>query len=132
MSNRVVHFEIQADDVSRAKNFYEKVLGWVISPMMKKDEDGMDYWGVETGDAEAGINGGLYQRPTKKEDKFYLYDCTVLVSNLDKTIKEVEENGGVVIKDKAEIPKVGWFATVKDTENNRFGLMESTEWRPNR
>jgi predicted enzyme related to lactoylglutathione lyase len=27
---RVVHFEIQADDISRAKAFYENVLGWKV------------------------------------------------------------------------------------------------------
>ncbi|MFA6253666.1 MAG: VOC family protein [Candidatus Paceibacterota bacterium] len=130
MGNRVVHFEIQADDVSRAKTFYEKTLGWQIDPMMTKDQGGMDYWGVVTGDAEAGINGGLYQRPAKKEDMFYLYDCTVLVSDLDKTMEAVRKNGGIIIKEKSEIPHVGWFASAKDTEGNRFGLMEATEWRP--
>lgn len=28
MNNRVIHFEIQADNIKRAKKFYEKVLSW--------------------------------------------------------------------------------------------------------
>ncbi len=31
MPNSIVHFEIPADDLKRAKKFYEKALGWKIS-----------------------------------------------------------------------------------------------------
>ncbi len=72
-NNRVIHFEIQADDVARASNFYKNVLGWDITQMMKKEEGGMDYWGIKTGEGVPGINGGMYQRPAES-DKFYLYD----------------------------------------------------------
>ena len=30
MSQRVVHFEIQADDLERAKKFYEGTFGWKV------------------------------------------------------------------------------------------------------
>ena len=126
MNNRVVHFEIQADDVPRAKQFYEKVLGWKISQMMTKEKGGMDYWGVETGEG-VGINGGIYERPASNE-KFYMYDCTVQVPDIDKAMEAVKANGGEITREKGEIPGVGWFATAKDTEGNRFGLMQPTEW----
>ncbi|MDD5050712.1 MAG: VOC family protein [Candidatus Pacebacteria bacterium] len=128
MNNRVIHFEIQADDVERAKKFYEKALGWKISLMMKKEEGGMDYWGIETGKGP-GINGGMYERPQKGE-KFYLYDCTVQVEDLDKAMEAIKKNGGTITKEKMEIPHVGWFAGAKDTEGNRLGLMQPTEWKP--
>lgn len=68
MENRVVHFEIQADDVARAKKFYEDVFGWNISQMMTVEQGGMNYWGLRTGsDGTPGINGGLYQRPADKK-----------------------------------------------------------------
>jgi len=129
MSNRVIHFEIQADDVERAKKFYEKTLGWKISQIMKKEESGMDYWGVETGEGP-GINGGLYERPKTAEDQFYLYDCTVLVDDIDKAVVDIRANGGTITKEKDEIPGVGWFAGARDTEGNRLGLMQSTGWEP--
>lgn len=128
--NTVIHFEIQADDVERAKKFYENVLGWKISQMMKKEEGGMDYWGIETREAGPGINGGLYKRPDKAEDKYYLYDCTILVDNLEDAMAKVKANGGIIVKEKDEIPGVGWFAGAKDTEGNRFGLMQATGWKP--
>ena len=58
MSNPIVHFEIPADDVQRAKKFYEEAFGWKIS-----DPWNMNYFLVETrAEGEAGINGGLMPR----------------------------------------------------------------------
>ena len=123
--NRVTHFEIQADNMERAKNFYQTVFGWKVEQWMTKEKDGMDYWGFITGESAPGINGGLYERP-KEENKFYLFDCTIDVEDLDKAIESVKANGGMIVKEKSEIAGVGWFATAKDTEGNRFGLMQAT------
>ena len=126
--NRVVHFEIQADDVERAKKFYESALGWHIEHMMKKEDGGMDYWGVTTGDTGPGINGGMYQRPSG--EKSYYFDCTIEVPDLAKAMDAVRSSGGVIDGDKMEIPNVGWFARARDTEGNRFGIMQPTGWQP--
>ena len=126
-NNRVIHFEIQADDVSRAKTFYEKTFGWKIDQMMTKEQGGMDYWGLKTGaDGTPGINGGMYQR--NPEQKLYTYDCTLQVADIDKAIADVKKNGGKVNGDKMEIPGVGWFANAIDTEGNKFGIMQPTGW----
>lgn len=124
--NRVIHFEIQADNIDRAKKFYESVLGWKIEKIMKKEQGGMDYYGVTTGDSVPGINGGMYQRG---EDKIFTYDCTVEVADIDKAIADVKTNGGTITREKGEIPGVGWFASAKDTEGNRLGLMQPTGWK---
>lgn len=137
--NRVIHFEIQADDIERAKNFYEKVLGWKVEKWMDGEggegESGMEYWGLITGpDGTPGINGGMYKRPADK--KIYTYDCTVSVENIDQAIAAVKKNGGEIRPDektgqeKMEIPKVGWFAIATDTEGNNFSIMQPTEWQP--
>jgi len=89
--NIVIHFEIQADNVDRASKFYEKALGWKIAQVMKKEEGGMDYWEVDTGEGP-GISGGLYQRPAEESEKFYLYDCTILVDDIDKITEAVRNN----------------------------------------
>ncbi len=128
MANPVIHFEVQADDVARAKAFYENVLGWKITQMMTKDQGGMDYWGLETrAPGTPGINGGLYERP--KDTPLYTYDCTVQVDDLDAAMAAVKKHGGSINKEKMEIPGVGWFAGAVDTEGNRFGLMQPGEWK---
>jgi predicted enzyme related to lactoylglutathione lyase len=126
-NNRVIHFEIQADDIERAKNFYENALGWKIAQVMEKDKGGMNYWGIETGEGP-GINGGLYER-SEASEHLYLFDCTINVPDLDEAIEAVKSNGGTITREKSEIPGIGFFAGCKDTEGNRFGLMQATEWK---
>ncbi len=59
---KVVHFEIHADDVERAKAFYTAVFGWEFEDWGHVVDS--VYWGILTGpDEEPGINGGLLQRP---------------------------------------------------------------------
>lgn len=128
-NNRVIHFEIQADDIERAKKFYEDAFDWKIEKVMSSGDGPMDYWGLKTGEeGSPGINGGLYQRPT--DNKIYTYDCTILVDDLDKAIDAVIMNGGTITQEKMEIPKVGWFSGGLDTEGNKFGLMQPTDWKP--
>ena len=126
--SRVIHFEIQADDVSRAKNFYEKVFGWKVEKMMDKEKGGgMDYWGVTTGpDGTPGINGGMYERPD--ENMLHTFDCTISVENIDEAIEAIKSNGGKITREKSEIPEIGWFTSAMDTEGNMFGLMQPTGW----
>lgn len=129
MSSPVIHFEIQADDLGRAKKFYEQAFGWKVEQMMKKEDGGMDYWGLTTRDAGTpGINGGLYQRPA--ENKLNTFDCTIQVADIDKAIEAVKKSGGKITREKSEMTGVGFFAQGTDTEGNVFGIMQPTEWKP--
>ena len=118
MPNSIVHFEIPADDVRRAKKFYERVLGWKISDPWK-----MDYFLVETKKkGEEGINGGLMQRKMP-DQPFMNY---LAVDSIDAYCKKVEKAGGVVVLPKQEIaPGMGWIAAFKDTEGNIMGFHET-------
>jgi predicted enzyme related to lactoylglutathione lyase len=125
---KVVHFEIQADDVDRAKSFYEKSFNWKIDKMEPGgDAQGNDYWLIETGSkSEAGINGGMYRRPVGKEGALFSFHCTIAVEDLDKAIAAIKQNGGVMRSDRMEIPGVGSFASAVDPEGNFFAVMQST------
>ena len=123
MPNAIVHFEIPADDVKRAKKFYQKALGWKISDPWK-----MEYFLVETKEkGEEGINGGLMPRKMPGQP-FMNY---VGVDSIDSYLKKVEKAGGVVIMPKTEIaPGMGWIAAFKDTEGNIMGFHESPKQPP--
>ena len=126
-NNRVIHFEIQADDLARAKAFYEKTFDWKINQMMTKEQGGMDYWGLKTGeDGTPGINGGMYARTT--DTPMHTYDCTIQVADIDAAVAAVKANGGTITREKGEIPGVGWFARAVDTEGNTLGLVQPTGW----
>lgn len=122
---RVVHFEIHADDPDRASIFYASVFGWRIT----KWEGPIDYWLVDTGEGEPGINGGIVQRRGERpadDAPCSSFACTIAVDKLDDTMAAVEKNGGKIVVPKREIPGVGWLAYAHDTEANVFGMMEST------
>lgn len=60
--SRPVHFEIQADDIDRARAFCGGIFGWTFEDYSAYT-GGEPYFGVITGqEGTAGINGGLLQR----------------------------------------------------------------------
>ena len=123
MPNAIIHFEIPADDVKRAKKFYEKAFGWKISDPWK-----MDYLLVETREkGEEGINGGLMPRKNPGQP-FMNY---ISVDSIDGSCKKVEKAGGMVVMPRTEIGQgMGWIAAFKDTEGNMMGFHESPKQPP--
>lgn len=123
--NRVVHFEIGADDLGRAIAFYQNVFRWTIK---KWEGVNADYWLIATGPKqEPGIDGGLVKREIPGAgDRFSAYLCTIAVDNIDEMSKKIADNGGLIVKPKYEIMGVGWLAYCKDTEGNLFNIMQSS------
>lgn len=113
---RVVHFEINADDPARAAKFYSGVFGWKIN----KWDGPMDYWLVDTGEGDPGINGGVTKRMNPQATSVN----TVGVDDLDGFIKKVQAAGGKIVAPKMPIPGMGWLAYATDSEGNMFGMME--------
>ena len=118
MPNAIMHFEIPADDVERARRFYEQVFGWKIEqyPM----PPGQEYWGVTAKDSnEQGINGGLMKRQMPGQP----FTNYVTVDSIDVMIPIVHAQGGKVALPKQEIGGcMGWIAAFLDPENNLIGL----------
>jgi uncharacterized protein len=131
MSNRPIHFEVQADDAERAKKFYENTLGWKIEKTTMPGV-GMDYWTIGTGEGP-GIDGGLYKRADNSMRTVHSFDCTIMVDDIDKVIAGIKANGGTIQpwegKEKWEMKGLGWFSRAVDTEGNVFGLLQATEWQ---
>jgi len=135
MKNSIVHFEIPADDVERAKAFYEKAFGWTINKYdMPADSStgGEPYYGVQTTDIDenrmaktpGAINGGLMKRKDPQQP-FMNY---IHVDSIDEALPRIEQHGGTVVLPKTEIaPSMGWIAAFRDTENNLMGLHEVSQ-----
>ena len=124
MSNNVDFFSVNADDVPRARKFYEAVFGWSFEP-----------WGppgfylIETGKdaaaAPAPIRGALQERrELVPEHKMIGYECTIAVENIDQTIRAIEGSGGRLAAPKFHIPTVGTVAYFLDTEGNVAGIIQ--------
>ena len=121
----VVHFEVAADDLERAKAFYSNVFGWQIFEMPE-----VDYTGLITTEVDqqtqmptqpGAINGGMYKRGRADEPS----SITVNVQSIDETLKKIEQAGGSIVDAKAEVPGMGYYAHVRDSEGNLVGLWEN-------
>ena len=115
----VIHFDISADDIQRAKQFYEQLFGWNIEKFSSSPQD---YYIIETQTAtgEKGITGGI----AKREKDYQKITNFIQVDSIDESIAKVKELGGQIIEPKMAMPTVGHIAGCKDTEDNIFGLIE--------
>ena len=124
--SRVVHFEIQADDVERAKSFYAAVFGWSFADY--GTFTGSPYWGIVTGpDDQPGINGGLLQRPAPapapdRGQGTNAFVCTMGVEDYDATERRILDSGGQVALPKMALVGMAWQGYYIDTEGNTFGI----------
>lgn len=121
MPNNLSRFSINADDVPRARRFYEQVFGWRFEP-----------WGpphfylIETGKEQVAAVGGLLQerRELIPGANMVGFECTIGVDNIDQTIRAIEANGGKIAMAKFHIPTVGTGVYFVDTEGNVAGAMQ--------
>ena len=122
--SRVVHFEIQADDVERAKAFYAAAFDWAFEDYGQFT--GSTYGGILTGsDAEPGITGGLLPRPVPAPpvgQGTNAFVCTVGVGDYDETERRILDAGGQVALPKMALVGMAWQGYYLDTEGNTFGI----------
>jgi uncharacterized protein len=122
----VVHFEIPADDTTRASKFYKDVFGWNIM----KWEGPMPYWMLGTADSDengrpknpGAINGGM----GKREAPLKSITVTINVADIEKALQKVEKAGGKTVSKKQPIGDMGFTAYFKDSEGNVVGLFQPT------
>ena len=121
---RPVHFEIQADDVDRAKAFYADVFGWSFEDYSAMT--GSPYFGVVTGpEDEPGINGGLLPRPVPAPGPEQGTNAAVLtmgVDDFDAVAERIRAAGGRVALPKYALTGMAWQGYFLDTEGNTFGI----------
>ncbi|MGD9489624.1 MAG: VOC family protein [Calditrichaceae bacterium] len=116
--NPVNWFEIPVNDLIRAKEFYEYVLG--IELVLN-----------ETGPPEMAWFPGKLNGPgatgTLVKAKSYIPSnsgCMVYfaVDDLDDSIQRVQEKGGKILNSKMSIGEYGFVCHFEDSEGNRVAL----------
>ncbi|MBI4210819.1 MAG: VOC family protein [Candidatus Diapherotrites archaeon] len=124
--DKVVHFEIPADDMERGKAFYEKVFGWKIDKVPN-----MDYHMAITGKVDKNgrgaemnaINGGMMMR-----DESAPYPQVVMnVENIDETLKKVRANGGEALTPVIPVGDFGKLCRIKDSEGNVVSVWQDVK-----
>ena len=108
------HFAINADNVDRARAFYEKVFKWNFAP-----------WGppgfFQTHDAGDGVQGALQERQAKWPLAIV---PTFGVDDIRATLATVEASGGRVAMPPYRIDGVGEIGYFVDTEGNVCGVAQ--------
>jgi predicted enzyme related to lactoylglutathione lyase len=117
----LAHFAINADDVNRARRFYERVFGWKFNAWGPPG-----FYQIDMGaDAPAAVIGALQgRRELVKGTPTVGYECTISVPSIDDTIKAVLANGGKTVLEKSVIVGVGALAFFQDPEGNAFGAIQ--------
>jgi predicted enzyme related to lactoylglutathione lyase len=130
----VVHFEMPAKDKKRVSKFYANAFGW---SMQQLGGDMGNYVMAGTTEVDennmaknpGAINGGFYDY--KDEPGFQYPSVVVAVDNLKESMERVKKEGGEVIGEPNEIPGIGMFVSIKDTEGNRVGMLQPNERNAN-
>jgi predicted enzyme related to lactoylglutathione lyase len=123
MPGTLRHFAINADDVPRAKRFYEEVFGWSFTPWGPPDF----YQTRTTGE---GHLGALQGRRDVGGQRMPGMELTFGVDNIKATIAAIEAGGGAILMPPFRIEGVGELIFFRDTEGNVAGAMqyEAESW----
>ncbi|NUS43081.1 MAG: VOC family protein [Mycobacteriaceae bacterium] len=126
MSGKVVHFEIPADDIDRARLFYRDVFGWALTEV-----PGMDYTMVVTTPSDdsgtprepGAINGGMFAR-TGDFARFTAPNIVIDVADVDAALATVQKAGGTVLVPKMPVGEMGFCGYFTDPEGNVLGVWQ--------
>lgn len=111
----VVHVEIPALSVEAAGKFYHELFGWKMEHVPEFDytmwEDGSGYGG--------GFNKVDHENPVGQVLVYIDSD------DIEADLKKIAKLGGVIVREKTEIPGTGWFGLFKDPTGNMLALYTS-------
>jgi hypothetical protein len=120
--SQVAHFAINADDVSRARQFYETVFGWRFQAY---GPPGFYMVDPESAKTHVAIRGSLQKRreivagvPMKG------FECTISVDDIQAAARAIEANGGSIVMSICTLAGVGQLLFFCDPEGNIAGAMQ--------
>lgn len=119
-NNRVVHFEIPANQPQVLTQFYTSLFGWKFE---KAPMPGPEYWLCDTGSNGPGINGAVMQRQNPQQPLVNYVD----VESIDASIEKAKSLGAQVALPNTPIPGVGAIAVIVDPEGNACGLWQQAK-----
>ncbi|MFI5400921.1 MAG: VOC family protein [SAR324 cluster bacterium] len=124
--NPVVHFEMPAEDRKRMADFYARAFGWKMQHFGPEMGNYIVVTTHEAGDKgihrSGAINGGFYQKTADPLSQ--APSIVIAVDDIGQHIKKVAALGGKVLGEPVEIPGVGTYVSILDTEGNRVSLLQ--------
>ena len=120
----LAHFAINADDVDRARRFYERVFGWKFTAWGPPGFYQIDMGAGAPTPPPAAMGALQGRRDLVKGQRSIGYECTISVPSIDATARAVLANGSTTVLEKSIIVGVGALMFFQDPEGNVFGAME--------
>jgi predicted enzyme related to lactoylglutathione lyase len=118
MANPFVHVELSSNDLGGAKAFYGKLFDWKLEDVPMGP--GMTYTMVNPGE---GTGGGMMTNMVPNTPSFWL--AYVLVDDVEAATRKAASLGAQVMKEKTEVPDMGWFSIIVDPTGAAFGMWEA-------
>jgi predicted enzyme related to lactoylglutathione lyase len=115
MGNPFVHIELTTSDVGRAKSFYKSLFDWKL-----KDVDmggGQTYTMIDVGN---GTGGGMFEMPGAP----IAWIPYAAVGDVAKSTEKARSLGAQILKEKSEVPGMGWFSIFRDPTGALIALWE--------
>ena len=118
-NNRIVHFEIPANQPEALTRFYGELFGWKFQ---RAAFPGPEYWLCDTGSEGPGINGAIMQRQNAGQPWMNYVD----VPSIDAALEKAAALGAQVALPRTAVADIGAVAAIVDPQGNLCGLWEQT------
>ena len=110
-SGEITHVELPSDDFDRAQRFYSGLFGWEMQQVPEMP----DYAMFRSGPGESGGAIGLRGQTAPERMRIYWR----------RTLEEMDLLGGSIAVEITDVPGMGRYAAIVDTEGNEIGLWEA-------
>ena len=115
MGNPFVHIELTTSDVGKAKSFYKSLFDWKLKDVPMGG--GQTYTMVDVGN---GTGGGMFEMPGAP----IAWVPYAAVSNVAKSTEKAQSLGATILKERSEVPGMGWFSIFRDPTGALIALWE--------
>ncbi len=118
MANPFVHVELSTTDPAKAKEFYGKLFTWKLEDLDMGP--GMVYTTIQPGE---GTGGGLMKQLIPNAPSAWM--AYVVVDDVQASTQKAKSLGARVMKEKSEVPGMGWFSIIVDPTGAMLGLWQN-------
>jgi predicted enzyme related to lactoylglutathione lyase len=113
--NKLVHFELTADDVTGTAKFYETVFGWTSSPT----PFAQGYQLLDLGQGSP-VSGAVMDKKYAAQPAILWFD----VASIEDTVEVIVKAGGRQVNEKQTLPGQAHVIYVADPNGTLFGLRQ--------
>ena len=112
MVGEIVHIELPSRDFARSATFYAKLFGWKT--------DGVQSGGHLLVDLPGGVQGSWIRDALAQAPGPVPF---VAVGDVDRTLAEVEKQGGRILVPRMALANRGVFGLIADCDGNVLGVI---------